>query len=156
MFLNLIFISLSLVIVYLDFSTKKVPRFLSVLLLLGVCLLKQIKYIQINNYIYSILAFLLQIIFAYLLLNFVRKITNSKLGYADVLYGTSMVVYLGFYKWIYATLISCLLGLLVFVLFFIIKRSSKKEIIKFISIPFIPCLFLGTLFMQLLCIFIHL
>ena len=133
----IVFILISVINSYFDLKTMQVSLILNYvgITVCTVLLLINSPQLFIKNLLGSVILFLVFI--------FVWKITNKGLGVGDIHYSIFCGLITGFPICILSGLLASIIGLLVFLF---IKLVSKKSSLKNLKIPFIPIIFLGSLF----------
>ena len=133
----IIFIFVSLINSYLDLKNFHISLILNYLGIISCIILGLIEIpnkLFINNLLGGILLLLLFLL--------VRQISHKGLGLGDIHYSFFCGLISGIPGFILSSLISSLIGIIIFLF---IKILSKSRSIKKKKIPFIPIMFIGTI-----------
>ncbi|MCR4939905.1 MAG: prepilin peptidase [Treponemataceae bacterium] len=145
-----VFFAFSVFMTVQDIKSQKVSRWCSVALLV-VMIVSRIFFCDGNERS----GFIASAFLGLGLFEAVRLIVKKKLGLADVFYSGSAGALLGFDMWLAMCFIACIVA--ASVIFFRIRRSAHEKNtrdILMIPVPFIPCLFVGSIVSKTLYFFI--
>jgi len=140
----IVFFVMSVVMAIQDIKTQKVSRVFSIILLL-VMVAARIFFNEGDERV----GFIASSVIGLVLYEAVRFITKKKLGLADVFYSGSTGALLGFDMWLASCAIACVAAACI-IAFRIRKAPPEKKVngmaeILRIPVPFVPCMFLGSI-----------
>lgn len=93
---------------------------------------------------FSVINTFLAVFSSVLILFLTRILSANGLGIGDIFFGTFTAIFCGFYENLISLTVSALVGVLFYLIAFLLKKIKKQKITIF-AIPFVPFLTIGAL-----------
>lgn len=135
--LPLIFFVFAILFSYEDIREKKISRVQNIVLLCSMFILSIPLHFNFKFYFYNVIC---AAFFSFMFFFIVRILTKKKLGFADVLFATSMGILLSIDGFLISVAFACFFVVMTYIGLFIgLKKSPQK-----LNLPFIPFLSISS------------